>query len=139
MNFAEIILRKLQECPLLKRHGVTALGFAGMDAKKRSMSILNTKGELITEQYCDGSCDMQFPFALIYRSPEIDTAGKLAAQELIDGVADWLTDEENLPEVDGVCAHKISRADTCALISEDEDGATFQGSFALEYYVEETL
>lgn len=135
MNFTEIILRKLQTCPLLKRSGVTALGFAGMDAKTRSMSILNTKGELVIEEYCDGSCDMQYPFALIYRSPEIDTAGKLAAQELIDGVADWLTDEENLPEIDG--AQRISRADTCALISEDEDGATFQGSFALEYYKEE--
>lgn len=135
MNFTEIILRKLQDCPLLKRSGVTALGFAGMDAKMRSMSILNTKGELVIEEYCDGSCDMQYPFALIYRSPEIDTAGKLAAQELIDGVADWLTDEKNLPEIDG--AQRISRADTCALISEDEDGATFQGSFALEYYKEE--
>ena len=137
MNFTEIILRKLQDCPLLKKSGVTALGFAGMDAKTRSMSILNTKGELVIEEYCDGSCDMQYPFALIYRSPEIDTAGKLAAQELIDGVADWLTDEENLPEVDGVQVQEISRADTCALISEDEDGATFQGSFALEYYKEE--
>lgn len=134
MNFTEIILRKLQTCPLLKKGGVTAIGFAGMDAKKRSMSILNTKGELVIERYCDGSCDMQFPFALIYRSPEIDTAGKLAAQELIDNVADWLTDEENLPEIDGVQVQKISRADTCALISEDEDGATFQGSFALEYF-----
>ncbi len=134
MNFTEIILRKLQTCPLLKKGGVTALGFAGMDAKKRSMSILNTKGELVIERYCDGSCDMQFPFALIYRSPEIDTAGKLAAQELIDNVADWLTDEENLPEIDGIQVQKISRADTCALISEDEDGATFQGSFALEYF-----
>ncbi len=80
---------------------------------------------------------MQFPFALIYRSPEIDTAGKLAAQELIDNVADWLTDEENLPSIEGVQVQKISRADTCALISEDEDGATFQGSFALEYFKEE--
>ncbi len=35
MNFTETILRKLQACPLLKEHGVTALGFAGMDAKKR--------------------------------------------------------------------------------------------------------
>ncbi len=137
MNFTETILRKLQDCPLLKEHGVTALGFAGMDAKTRSMSILNTKGELVIEEYCDGSCDMQYPFALIYRSPEIDTAGKLAAQELIDGVADWLTAPENLPEVDGVQVQRISRADTCALISEDEDGATFQGSFALEYFKEE--
>ena len=137
MNFTEIILRKLDTCPLLKKSGVTALGFAGMDAKKRSMSILNTKGELEIEKYCDGSCDMQFPFALIYRSPELDTAGKLAAQELIDDVADWLTDEENLPGIDGVKVQKISRADTCALISEDEDGATFQGSFALEYFKEE--
>ena len=135
MNFTEIILRKLQTCPLLKKSGVTALGFAGMDAKTRSMSVLNTKGELIIKEYCDGSKDMQYPFALIYRSPELDTAGKLAAQELIDNVADWLTDEENLPEIDG--AQRISRADTCALISEDEDGATFQGSFALEYFKEE--
>lgn len=137
MNFTEIILRKLQTCPLLKKGGVTAIGFAGMDAKKRSMSILNTKGELVIERYCDGSYEMQYPFALIYRSPEIDTAGKLAAQELIDSVADWLTDEENLPEIDGVQVQKISRDDTCALISEDEDGATFQGSFALEYFKEE--
>ena len=137
MDFTGTILRKLDTCPLLKKHGVTALGFAGMDAKKRSMSILNTKGELVIERYCDGSCDMQYPFALIYRSPEIDTAGKLAAQELIDGVADWLTAEENLPGIEGVQVQKISRADTCALISEDEDGATFQGSFALEYYKEE--
>lgn len=136
MNFTEIILRKLQTCPLLEESGVTALGFAGMDAKTRSMSILNTKGELVTEEYCDGSREMQFPFALIYRSPEIDTAGKLAAQELIDNVADWLTDEENLPDIDGVQVRKISRADTCALISEDEDGAVFQGSFALDYYLE---
>ncbi|MDE7363137.1 MAG: hypothetical protein K2N38_14535, partial [Oscillospiraceae bacterium] len=97
MNFMEIILRKLQSCPLLEMSGVTALGFAGMDAKKRSMSILNTKGELVIENYCDGSCDMQYPFSLIYRSPEIDTAGKLAAQELIDNVADWLVSPENLP------------------------------------------
>ena len=137
MNFTKIILRKLDTCPLLKKSGVTALGYAGMDAKKRSMSILNTKGELEIEKYCDGSCDMQFPFALIYRSPELDTAGKLAAQELIDNVADWLTDENNLPSIDGVQVQKISRADTCALISEDEDGATFQGSFALEYFKEE--
>lgn len=137
MNFTEIILRKLQACPLLKKSGVTALGFAGMDAKTRSMSVLNTKGELIIKEYCDGSKDMQYPFALIYRSPELDTAGKLEAQELIDNVADWLTDEENLPEMIGVQVQKISRADTCALISEDEDGATFQGSFALEYYKEE--
>lgn len=134
MNFTEIILRKLQTCPLLKKSGVTALGFAGMDAKTRSMSILNTKGERVIKEYCDGSKDMQYPFALIYRSPELDTAGKLEAQELIDNVADWLTDEENLPEIEG--AQRISRADTCALISEDEDGATFQGSFALEYFLD---
>ena len=137
MNFMEIILRKLDTCPLLKKHGVTALGFAGMNAKERSISILNTKGELVIEKYCDGSCDMQYPFSLIYRSPEIDTAGKLAAQELIDNVADWLVVPENLPYAEGVQVQKISRADTCALISEDEDGATFQGSFALEYFKEE--
>ncbi len=137
MEFTEAILRKLKSCPLLKEHGVTAIGFAGMDAKKRSMSILNTKGELVINEYCDGSRDMQYPFALIYHSLEIDTAGKLAAQQLIDGVAEWLVAPENLPEIDNCNVQKISRADTCTLISEDENGADFQGSFALEYYKEE--
>ncbi len=136
MNFTEVILRSLKSCPLLKKHGVTAIGFAGMDAKKRSFSILNTKGELVIKEYCDGSRDMQYPFALIYRSLELDTAGKLAAQQFIDDVAEWLTDPENLPEIEGVNVQNISRADTCTLISEDEDGAVFQGSFALEYYEE---
>ncbi len=137
MNFTETILRKLKSCPLLKKHGVTALGFAGMDAKKRSMSILNTKGELVIKEYCDGSCEMQYPFVLIYRSVEIDTAGKLAAQKLIDEVADWLSAPENLPVIEGVQVQRISRADTCTLVSEDEDGADFQGSFILEYYKED--
>ncbi len=137
MNFTETILRKLKSCPLLKKHGVTALGFAGMDAKKRSMSILNTKGELVIKEYCDGSCEMQYPFVLIYRSIEIDTAGKLAAQKLIDEVADWLSASENLPVIEGVQVQRISRADTCTLVSEDEDGADFQGSFILEYYKED--
>lgn len=137
MNFTEIILLKLQSCPLLKKNDVTALGFAGMDAKKRSMSILNTKGELVIKEYCDGSRDMQYPFVLIYRSVETDTAGKLAAQNLIDEVAEWLTAPENLPKIDEAQAQKISRLDTCTLVSEDEDGADFQGSFALEYYKEE--
>lgn len=137
MNFTETILLKLKSCPLLKKSGVTAIGFAGMDAKKRSVSILNTKGELVVKEYCDGGRDMQYPFALIYHSLETDTAGKLAAQKLIDGVADWLTAPNNLPEITGVTVQKISRADTCTLISEDEDGAVFQGSFALEYYEEE--
>ncbi len=136
MDFAKAILRKLESCPILKKNGITAIGFAGMDAKKRSFSILNTKCELVVKAYCDGSRDMQFPFALIYRSLELDTAGKLAAQELIDSVADWLTAPENLPEIEGVSVQEISRADTCTLISEDEDGAVFQGSFALEYYEE---
>lgn len=136
MNFTEAILRKLADCPLLKKSGVTAIGFAGMEAKTRSVSVLNTKGELVSRKYCDGSRDMQFPFSLIYRSLEIDTAGKLEAQRLIDGVADWLTDPENLPNIEGVDVQKISRADTCTLISEDEDGADFQGSFTLEYYVD---
>lgn len=136
MDFTEAILRKLKGCPLLKRSGVTAIGFAGMDAKKRSISILNTKGELVVKEYCDGSRDMQYPFALIYRSPELDTAGKLDAQKLIDSVAEWLVDPANLPEIKGVNVQRISRADTCTLISEDEDGAVFQGSFALEYYLE---
>lgn len=137
MNFTEIILRKLEGCPVLQENGVTALGFAGMDAKKRSVSILNTKGELVIKEYCDGSCEMQYPFVLIYRSLEIDTDGKLKAQQLIDGVAEWLTSSENLPQIEGVQVQKISRADTCTLISEDEDGAVFQGSFALEYYKED--
>lgn len=136
MDFTEAILRKLKSCPLLKKSGVTAIGFAGMDAKKRSMSILNTKSELVIKEYCDGSRDMQYPFALIYHSLEVDTAGKLDAQKLIDGVAEWLVDPANLPKVDGVQVQKISRADACTLISEDEDGADFQGSFALEYYEE---
>lgn len=136
MNFTETILNKLQDCPLLKKSGVTALGFAGMDAKKRSMSILNTKGELVIKEYCDGSCDMQYPFVLIYRSTEIDTDGKLKAQRLIDEVAEWLAAPENLPEIDDVQVQRISRLDTCTLVSEDEDGADFQGSFALEYYKE---
>lgn len=136
MDFTEAILRRLKGCPLLKKSGVTAIGFAGMDAKKRSVSILNTKGELVIKEYCDGSRDMQYPFALIYHSLEIDTAGKLEAQRLIDGVADWLVDPANLPGIEGVSVQKISRADTCTLISEDEDGAVFQGSFALEYYEE---
>lgn len=138
MDFTEAILRKLKGCPLLKKHGITAIGFAGMDAKKRSMSILNTKGELVIREYCDGSCDMQYPFVLIYRSLEVDTAGKLEAQRLIDEVAEWLTTPENLPSVEGVSVQKISRADTCTLVSEDEDGADFQGSFSLEYYKEES-
>lgn len=136
MDFTEAILRRLKGCPLLKKSGVTAIGFAGMDAKKRSMSILNTKGELVIKEYCDGSRDMQYPFALIYRSLEVDTAGKLEAQKLIDNVAEWLVDPVNLPELNGVNVQKISRADTCTLVSEDEDGAVFQGSFALEYYEE---
>lgn len=138
MDFTEAILRKLKSCPLLKEHGITAIGFAGMDAKKRSMSILSTKGELVICEYCDGSRDMQYPFVLIYRSLEVDTAGKLEAQRLIDEVAEWLTAPENLPSVEGVSVQKISRADTCTLVSEDEDGADFQGSFALEYYKEES-
>lgn len=136
MDFAGAILRKLKSCPILKKNGITAIGFAGMDAKKRSFSILNTKGELEVKPYCDGSRDMQFPFALIYRSLELDTAGKLKAQQLIDSVADWLVAPENLPHIEGVSVQEISRADTCTLISEDEDGAVFQGSFALEYYEE---
>lgn len=136
MDFTEAILRKLKGCPLLKKSGVTAIGFAGMDAKKRSISILNTKGELVIKEYCDGSRDMQYPFALIYRSLELDTAGKLGAQKLIDSVAEWLVDPANLPEIKGINVQRITRADTCTLISEDEDGAVFQGSFALEYYEE---
>lgn len=136
MDFTEEILRKLKGCPLLKKHGVTAIGFAGMDAKKRSMSILNTKGELVIEEHVDGGCDMQYPFVLLYRSLGTDTAGKLAAQRLIDDVADWLTAPENLPSVEGCDVQRITRADPCTLISEDETGADFQGSFALEYYKE---
>lgn len=136
MDFTEAILRKLKGCPLLKKSGVTAIGFAGMDAKKRSISILNTKGELVIKEYCDGSRDMQYPFALIYRSLELDTAGKLGAQKLIDSVAEWLVDPANLPEIKGINVQRITRADTCTLISEDEDGAVFQGSFVLEYYEE---
>lgn len=136
MNFTEIILRRLKECPLLAENGVTAVGFAGMDAKKRSMSILNTKGELTVCEYVDGGRDMQYPFALLYHSLDTDTAGKLEAQQLIDDVAEWLTADENLPAADGCCIQNIKRADTCTLISEDEDGAVFQGSFNLEYYME---
>ena len=121
---------------LLAKNGVTAVGFAGMDAKKRSMSILNTKGELTVREYIDGGRDMQYPFALLYHSLDTDTAGKLEAQQLIDDVAEWLTADENLPAVDGCCIQAIKRADTCTLISEDEDGAVFQGSFNLEYYME---
>ncbi len=136
MDFTEEILRKLKGCPLLKKHGVTAVGFAGMDAKKRSVSILNTKGELVIEEHVGGGCDMQYPFVLLYRSLGTDTAGKLAAQRLIDDVADWLTAPENLPSVEGSDVQRITRADPCTLISEDETGADFQGSFALEYYKE---
>ena len=136
MNFTEIILRRLKECPLLAKNGVTAVGFAGMDAKKRSMSILNTKGELTVREYVDGGRDMQYPFALLYHSLDTDTAGKLAAQQLIDDTAAWLTSDENLPAADGCCIQNIRRDDTCTLISEDEDGAVFQGSFTLEYYME---
>lgn len=136
MNFTEIILRRLKDCPLLAKNGVTAVGFAGMDAKKRSMSILNTKGELTVREYVDGGRDMQYPFALLYHSLDTDTAGKLAAQQLIDDTAAWLTSDENLPAADGCCIQNIRRDDTCTLISEDEDGAVFQGSFTLEYYME---
>ncbi len=136
VDFTEAILRKLKSCPLLKKHGVTAVGFAGMDAKKRSMSILNTKGELVVEEHIDGGCDMQYPFALLYRSLGTDTADKLAAQKLIDEVADWLTAPENRPSAEGFDVQRLKRADPCTLISEDETGADFQGSFTLEYYKE---
>lgn len=136
MDFTETILRGLKGCPLLKKHGVTAVGFAGMDAKKRSISILNTKGELVIEEHVDGGRDMQYPFVLLYRSLGTDTDGKLKAQKLIDAVADWLTAPENLPSVEGCDVQRITRADPCTLISEDETGADFQGSFALEYYKE---
>ena len=135
-DFTKAILLKLENCTLLKQNGVTAIGFAGMDVKKQSVSILNTKGELIVKEYCDGSRDMQYPFSLIYHSLAVDTADKLAAQQLIDSVADWLIDPANLPEIEGVNVQRISRADTCTLISEDETGADFQGSFTLEYYEE---
>lgn len=136
MDFTETILRGLKGCPLLKKHGVTAVGFAGMDAKKRSISILNTKGELVIEEHVDGGRDMQYPFVLLYRSLGTDTDGKLKAQALIDAVADWLTAPENLPSAEGCDVQRITRADPCTLISEDETGADFQGSFALEYYKE---
>lgn len=135
MNFTEAILRKLGECPFLAANGA-AIGFAGADAKSRSMTVLNTEGEMIIKKYCDGGCEMRYPFKLIYRSPEIDTAGKLAAQELFDDVAEWLTDAENLPEIIGVQVQKISRKNTCSLTSEDEDTVTFQGAFALEYFLD---
>lgn len=132
----EVMLRKLKSCPLLAKGGIKTVGFAGMDAKKRSMSILNTKGELVIEEHIDGGCDMQYPFVLLYRSLETDTAGKLSAQKLIDDVAEWLTATENLPEIEGVHVQKIERADPCTLVSEDEGGADYQGSFTLEYYKE---
>lgn len=136
MNITEAILRKLKCCPLLRQNRVNAIGFAGMDAKKRSMSILNTKGALVAEEHIDGGCDMQYPFVLLYRSLDTDTAGKLEAQKLIDDVADWLTAPENLPSIEGIEVQKLERADTCTLISEDETGADYQGSFALYYYKE---
>ena len=136
MDLTEAILRKLKSCPLLAKNGIKAVGFAGMDANKRSMSILNTKGELITEQHIDGGCEMQYPFVLLYRSLETDTAGKLAAQKLIDDVAEWLVSPENLPTIEGATVQEMNRADPCTLVSEDENGADYQGSFALEYYKE---
>lgn len=135
-NFTEIILKKLKSCPLLKAHKVSAVGFAGMDAKKRSMSILNTKSELVKEHYIDGGKDMCYPFVLLFRSLGTDTADKLAAQQVIDSVADWLTAPDNLPTAEGCKVQEITRADPCTLISEDETGADFQGSFELNYYVE---
>ena len=136
MNITEDILLKLKNCPLLKNNRVTALGFAGMDAKKRSMSILNTKGELVVDEHIDGGCDMQYPFVLLFRSLATDTAGKLADQKLIDDVADWLTAPENLPSIEGIYVQEIERADPCTLISEDDTGADYQGSFTLKYYKE---
>lgn len=136
MDITEAILRKLQSCPLLKKNKVSALGFAGMDAKKRSMSILNTKGELVIEEYIDGGREMQYPFSLLFRSLSTDTAGKLEDQRFIDEVSDWLVMNENLPDIEGITVQEISRADPCTLISEDEAGADFQGSFALIYYKE---
>ena len=136
MDFTEAILTKLKSCPLLKKYGVSAVGFAGMDVKKRSMSILNTKGELIVEEHIDGGRDMQYPFSLLYRSLGTSTADKLSAQKLIDEVAEWLTAPENLPAAEGVDVQRLIRADPCTIISEDETGADFQGSFTLEYYKE---
>lgn len=132
----EVMLRKLKSCPLLAENGIKAVGFAGMDVKKCSMSILNTKGELVIEQHIDGGCEMQYPFVLLYRSLKTDTAGKLAAQKLIDDVAEWLVSPENLPTIEGVTVQELTRADPCTLVSEDEAGADYQGSFALEYYKE---
>ena len=85
----------------------------------------------LTRMYEEGKT-----FALLYPSLDTDTAGKLEAQQLIDDVAEWLTADENLPAADRCCIQNIKRADTCTLISEDEDGAVFQGSFNLEYYME---
>lgn len=136
LDFTKAILQKLKSCPLLSTNGIKAIGFAGMDVKKCSVSILNTKGELVIEQHIDGGCEMQYPFALLFRSLATDTAGKLAAQQLIDTIAQWLVQPENLPAVDGCSVQKITRADPCTLISEDETGADYQGSFALEYYKE---
>lgn len=135
MDFTRAIIDKLYECPLLKNSGA-AIEFAGADAKSRSLSILNTKGESVIEKYCDGGCEMRYPFKLIYRSPEIDTEGKLAAQELFDNVAEWLTEAENFPETEGAQVQKIKRESTCALTSDDGDTVTFQGDFSLEYFIE---
>lgn len=135
MDFTRAIINKLYECPLLKYSG-TAIEFAGADAKSRSMSILNTKGESVIEKYCDGGCEMRYPFKLIYRSPEIDTQGKLAAQELFDDVAEWLTKAENLPETEDARVQKIERDNTCALTSDDGNTVTFQADFSLEYFLD---
>lgn len=86
--------------------------------------------------YVNGSYMASFPFAVYVRINAIDTASKLDATGLLNGLGQWLETNE-LPELDeDMTATKIEMTALPSLAAKYDNGVEdYQAIFELEYYV----
>ena len=101
-----------------------------------SMIMQQLSGSVKKKEYVNGSYMASFPFAVYVRVNAIDTASKLDATGVLNGLGRWLATNE-LPDLDETMeARKIEMTALPSLALRHENGVEdYQALFELEYYV----
>lgn len=121
--------------------GITKL-FFNFSGTNDSDTVISTAGDIVLEDYIDGSQRRRYSFELVRYLPATFAAndtGNIQMLEDVDAIVAWVREQVaagNLPELpEGYCPEDVAALDEYAgfAVARDENTAKYMIPFALDY------
>jgi len=99
------------------------------------LMLSSITGDPYITRYKGGGYVAGYPFSVSLRAPGVDTAGRVAAMELLSDIADSIADRSTWPvEPEGVTYQSFEVRTLPARVGRDDSGADdYQVTFTLTY------